>query len=396
MRRPRAILMLVFNQVGRGTYWRAFHLGRQLARAGHRVTLVAMARRARLRFATHSEEGMQIVAAPDMLWGPLRSGWDPWESLRRCMWLQGRPFDLVHAFECRPTVLVPALYAHRAGAALVLDWCDWFGRGGSVEERANPLVRAVLRPVETFFEERFRTRADGTTVICSTLHQKAIALGVPPETILPLRDGADVEGIVPGDQAASRAALGLPATAPIVGYVGAIFPRDATLMAAAFDQIRQRQPTARLLLIGYVNARIESLVRDPTAILSSGPLGYPDLSRYLAACDLCWLPYHDSGAGRGRWPLKLNDYMAAGRPTVASAVGDVADVLRAHDIGLLARPTPEDLASKALELLGDSERRERQGRMARAVAVREFDWRLRAARLEEFYERTLARRVTTA
>lgn len=390
MRRPRHILMLVFNQVGKGTYWRAFHLARHLARMGHQITLVTTARLAHMRMATKRDQGITIVEAPDLLWGVLRSGWDPWASLRRCVWLRGRQFDLIHAFECRPTVLLPALYARRhCGAPLVLDWCDWFGRGGSVEERPNPLIRAVLRPVETFFEEHFRARADAATVICTTLHRKALDLGVPAGSILPLRDGADVEGIMPHDRAASRDALGLPPDVPIIGYVGAIFPRDAALMARAFNRVRQACPHAHLLLIGYVNARLEDQVDSPAAVLRSGLLSYSELNHYLAACDLCWLPYHDSGANRGRWPLKLNDYMAAGRPTVATAVGDVAAVLRAHDIGALARDTPADLADKVIQLLGDPERRERQSHTARIVAERDFDWRLRAAELEAFYERIL-------
>lgn len=395
MRQPRQILMLVFNQVGKGTYWRAFHFGRHLARQGHHLTLIATAPGAHMRVATRQDQGVTIVEAPDMLWGALRSGWDAWACLRRCAWLRGRQFDLIHAFECRPTVLIPALYArHQAGAPLVLDWCDWFGRGGSVEQRSSPLVRTVLRPVETFFEERFRTHADGTTVICTTLNQKALELGVPPDTILPLRDGADIEGIIPHDRAASRAALGLPADVLIIGYVGAIFPRDATLMAQAFDSIHQARPETRLLLIGYVNADIEAQVSSPAAVLRSGVLSYVELSHYLAVCDLCWLPYHDSGANRGRWPLKLNDYMAAGRPTVATAVGDVAAVLRAHDIGVLATDTPADLAGKALGLLSDPAERERQGQAARVVAEREFAWHLRAAELEAFYEHILARRIS--
>jgi len=176
--------MLVFNAVGKGTYWRAFHLARHLVLRGHQVTLMAMSKRRRLSLSVRVDEGVTIVESPDLLWGPLRSGWDLWEASRRIQWLRGHRFDLVHAFEARPTVLLPALYMQdRQKTPLVMDWCDWFGRGGSVEERPNRLVRTLLRPVETFFEEHFRTRAAGTTVICTTLYQKAVELGVPPETM---------------------------------------------------------------------------------------------------------------------------------------------------------------------------------------------------------------------
>ncbi|KAB8145762.1 glycosyltransferase family 4 protein [Chloroflexia bacterium SDU3-3] len=391
MSRPLRILMIVFNPVGKGTYWRAFHFARHLARRGHRVTLLAMARTRRLGWASRQEEGVTIVESPDMLWGMLRSGWDVWDALWRCAWCSRQDFDLVHAFECRPTVLLPALLMQKIRRVpLVLDWGDWFGRGGSVEERQQPLVRALLRPIETFFEERFRTQADASAVICTTLRQKAEALGVPPERIARIRDGADTEGLRPLDRDASRAALGLPAHAPLLGFVGAIFWRDAQLMAQAFDRIHAARPDARLLLIGYVNMPIEQLVAAPQAVIRSGDLRYEALASHLAACDLCWLPLCDSGANRGRWPLKLFDYMAAGRPTVATAVGDVPEVMQAHDIGALAAPTPQALAEAALALLADPARRARQGQQARRAAEGAYTWQQRTDELEQIYAQAIA------
>jgi len=383
--------MIVFNAVGRGTYWRAFHLARCLVSRGNHVTLLAMAPERTACFSYQVVQGVCVVAAPDLLWGSLRSGWDPYSALLRAFWLRPHRYDMIHAFECRPTVLLPALAAScHPPTQLVTDWCDWFGAGGSVEERLNPLVRVILRPIETFFEERFRGLAAGTTVICSTLREKALALGLPAARILDLRDGADVEQIVPGDRAAARATLGLPEAAPIIGYVGQIFPRDARLMAEAFTAVRATRPAARLLLIGHVNQDIEGMLHDPSHVVRSGAVPYAALNTYLAACDICWLPMRDSGANRGRWPLKLNDYMAAGRATAATAVGDVTDVLTRHAVGLLARDDPAALAWAAVTLLSDTTRRTAMESVARETAETVFDWRLRAVELEAFYHTVLA------
>jgi len=277
-----------------------------------------------------------------------------------------------------------------------MDWEDWLGRGGSVEERTNPFVRMVLRPVETFFEEHFRTRADGTTVICSTLRDKAVALGVRPETIAVLRDGADVEGLRPLDRDTCRRELGLSMDVSIVGYVGTIFARDAELMARAFDRIHAAMPSARLLLIGYVTFAVEDMVKTRQAVIRTGFVNYAEMNRYLSACDVCWLPFLDSGANRGRWPMKLNDHMCVGRPTVATAVGDVTQVVQTYEIGLLAQDTPKDLAHQVLKLLSDPERRAFLGHNARQVAQDVFDWRLVTAKLETLYEKVLSSRANLA
>jgi glycosyltransferase involved in cell wall biosynthesis len=282
--------------------------------------------------------------------------------------------------------LLPALYLRRKqGIPLVSDWCDWFGRGGSVEERPNPLVRAVLRPLETFFEETSRPRADGVTVINTVLRQKAIDLGVPPERILLLPNGSNVHEIRPGNQAEARRRLGLPPDLRLIAYTGAIFRRDAELMAGAFDQIQAARPDTRLLLVGYCNMAMEELVQRPEAVIRTGPVSYSTLADYLVACDLGWLPLCNSGANRGRSPLKLNDFLAAGRAVVATDVGDVGDLVRQESIGRLAADDPGELAEAVLALLADDAERERLGRHARELAETKLAWPLMARRLERFY-----------
>jgi glycosyltransferase involved in cell wall biosynthesis len=381
--------MICFGVSGKGTYWRALHLARGLAGRGHTVTVMSTARHQRQQVTTTSDSqpGVTLVEMPDRLGGPFRAGWDPLNVLARLRWGRDRHFDLVHAFESRPAAIYPALAWQRRGAQLVMDWCDWFGRGGSVEERPNPALRTILRPAETYFEEHFRTRAAGTTVINSTLRQKAIDLGVKPESIFFLPNGSDLETFQPQARDEARRQLGWPLDWAVVGYVGAMFQRDAVLMARAFEALRQRVPQAGLLLAGYCNVAVEKLVAAPEAVIRTGPLDFAAINRYLAACDVCWLPLADSGANRGRFPLKVNDYMAVGKPVVATAVGDVADLIVRGEFGLICRPEPNDLADKVSELLREPDRAAELGRNGRTLAEREFRWGQIADRLAEFYRR---------
>lgn len=382
------VLMILLNQVGRGTYQRAFNFGRTLVQRGYDVWLMAISPRARLRLRERDVEGVRLVETPDLLPGSLRSGWDAWDTLRRVLWLRGRQFDIVHAYESRPVVLLPALAAQRRGAKLVMDWCDWFGRGGSVEERPNPLIRAVLRPVETFFEERFRTLADGTLTINAFLCERAIRLGVRPESTAVIRNGS-VTHIRPLDRWAARQAVGLSIDAPIIGYVGMIYLRDAELMAAAFNRVRRVVPDVKLMLVGYFNRRIEPLLDDATAVIRTEQVTTDQVYQYLAACDVCWLPLRDSGTNRGRWPGKLNDYLTVGRPVVATAVGDVAEVIPQYQVGVVAPDNADDLAARVVELLADDARREEMGRAARRAAETELSWEQATDRLESFYRHVL-------
>jgi glycosyltransferase involved in cell wall biosynthesis len=378
------LLMIVFNQTGKGTYWRAFHLARILAERQHTVTLLSTSKHARRKVAYQEIDGIHLVETPDALMGSLRSGYDPWNMIKRLSWLRGRRFDIVHAFETRPVVIYPALQVRNKGAALVLDWADWFGRGGSVEERENPFVRSALRFVETYYEEHYRNHALGTTVINHFLKNRAINLGVKPETILLLRNGSDTRSALI-ERYEARKLVGVQVDGPLIGFVGGTYPSDARLMAQAFNRVLEKYPSARLILIGYFNREIESLLSNPASALRTGPLTSQQVHLYLSSCDLCWLPLSDTGANLGRWPFKLNDYMTAGRATIASNVGDLKEVIPTYKLGVVTKPDPTSFASGTVQLLDSPELANSLGITAREAAEQHFEWKIITQDLEDFY-----------
>jgi glycosyltransferase involved in cell wall biosynthesis len=383
------ILMLVLNIVQQATYRRASQLASQLAQREHEVTLMATSPDRRVGMIARTQGNLTLVESPDLLRGSLRSGWDPWNVLNRIYWLSKQPpYDIVHAFESRPTVIFPARFAaRRSNAPLIIDWSDWFGKGGSVEERPNPVIRTVLRPVETYFEEHYRPEADGSTAICTTLLEKALALGANPNRLLLLPNGSDTERLIPIPQSEARLQTGLPQDAFIIGYVGSIFGRDAQLMAQAFDLVSARIPQARLLVAGRCRLDVSRLVRDPDKVIQTGALEEQALNPYLAASDIFWLPLSDTNANRGRFPLKLTDYLAVGRPVVASAVGDVTQVLQQDSVGLLSQAVPEPFAQQTLQLFQNPDLRVQMGQQARNLAETKYHWSHLSQTLETFYTR---------
>lgn len=384
------VLMVLFTPSGKGTYWRALQLARHLARRRHSVTLLCTPRGRSWRFRVRadSHQGVTLVESPDLLGGPFKFGWDPLSILTRMRWSPSEPFTVIHGFESRPTVILPALrWRRRCAAPLVLDWCDWFGRGGSVEERRNPILRWVLRPVESYFEEAFRARVDGATVINEVLEHRALALGVSPERMILLPNGCNTDEIRPLPYYEARDIIGLDRDVPVVGYLGDVFWRDAVLLADAFNALVERVPKVRLLAIGDSGLDFRALIAKQSAVIQTGRIPYNRLGTYLAACDVCWLTMRDSDANRGRSPMKLMDYMSAGRPVVTTDVGHPGRVVRERAFGVVVSDTPEDLADKTLELLRDEQSRLAMGRRARHLAETEFSWDHQAALLEAHYER---------
>jgi glycosyltransferase involved in cell wall biosynthesis len=394
------ILFLNHNIVRRGgTFYRAYHAARYLVRRGHTVTLLTISAGRRWGFRRDVSDGVEIIETPDLLWGVGRSGWDFWDALNRVMFLRGRPWDIVHAWDCRPAVILPALYARgqsrRVKGKLFIDWADWWGRGGTQAERPGKLGKFFYAPVETFFEEAFRTAADGTTVASAALGERARGLGVPAETVMMLPGGSDTVAIYPRDRDAVRAESGMR-DRWTVGCMGALTTTDATLLTEALELVRQEIPRLQLLAVGVSIAgsrlpfrKIAHLADDD--LVDTGRVAFDRIGGYLAACDVLVLPLWDNLSNRARWPSRLNDYLAAGRPIVATRVGEVQALNERHGFGVVTDPTAQGVAEGLLEMYRDSAAASDHGRRARQLAEGELAWGQVVKRLEAFYMRTEAR-----
>ncbi len=388
------IAMPYFNLAGKGTYWRAYGLASELTRRGHQVTMLGAGRsdKKSMQERKLSSQYQPIQINLTSLWEKTQgSGYDLGDFFGRLIWIyrQENNFDIVHAFESRPTTILPAKLLQRQGAIYISDWCDWFGKGGSVEQRTSVVSRSVMRPVETLFENRSRPGADGVTVINQKLYQKARALGIPGERILVLSNGAYIDDFVPKDRLAARSRLGLPPNDPIVAYTGTMFMADAKLMAETFDLIQSELAQAKLLLIGYTNIDVKALVKDPASVILTGSVSFHDLTDYVAACDIGWLPLANMPANSGRFPMKLNDFMSAGRAVVVTDVGEIGSVVRKHDIGLATESSAEKQAKAILHLLANPDKLDTYGDRARHAAEEVFVWSKITDDLEQFYVRLL-------
>lgn len=367
------------NVIGAGTYLRAYRLAREVARLGHDVTVVTTSETARVGVTRRSEDGVTIIEAPDLWRGSARTGWDPWNTVVRCVSTVTGPVDLVHAFDSRPAVIIPALHLRkRTGARLAMDWADWWGRGGTIVERETGMRRYLVEGVETWFEERFRKEANLTTTICRALATRAAALGVPPSQTHLLPNGCAELNVPARTEARSR--LGIDNTTPVVLHLGAAFRRDLDLLLAAFQETRSQVGNAQLIFAG----RLPVTLPNENGVRTLGRVSDEELSLWLGAANVCVLPLSDSIANRGRWPSKVNEYLAAGRAVAMTDVGDVPDWIRSHHCGAVGSANAQSFGAAIAQVLqaNDVEQMERN---ALALSAGELSWATLAGQLELHY-----------
>ena len=372
-------------------------MGKHLVRRGHEVSLVVTADRRKAGIVDSDWDGVRVIETPDLLWGKLRSGWDPWGLVNRLYRLgcEKTTFDLIHCFETRPATIYPALfYRKRHPAPLLTDWNDWWGRGGVIDEFRPKWYRTLFGPLETYYEEAFRTRADGLTVISTALRDRAIRLGVPPENICQISGGAFLDLFPCRTLRECREKVGLPATDILLGYSSMDSHAEMDTMMRVLSLVARRFPTVRLLITGKTDRRIVEIARAHDVadrLHLTGVLPFRDLGWFMGAVNLFVLPFPPKIYNIGRWPNKIGDYMSLGRPVVSNPVGDIKTLFEEHDIGLLARWDAEEFAEKVIRLIQNPAEADRLGRNAREVAVAKFDWSVLTRTLEDFYYQILDR-----
>jgi glycosyltransferase involved in cell wall biosynthesis len=368
-------------------------LARGLARRGHAVTLVCIADTERTRFRECEDAGVRIVEAPDLLWGRLRSGWDPLSALRRKAWLRGGKFDLVQAFEARPAVIYPALAACRAwGAPLVMDWVDWWGRGGLITELRPRWYQSLFGGLETYYEEHFRTRADRTTVISHALAERSAGLGVPAETIHWIPGGVDADLFAPRDGAPARARWGLAPDDIVAVFTAMDVTNDADFLLASIARARETDRRIKLLMAGHRTAALDALAAKHNlgdGFRHVGLVAHRDLPEFLSVGDIGLQPFTNRISNVGRWPNKVGDFMAMGLPTVTNPVGEMKLLLEREKVGILAEENVDAFANALLRLAENPALRKDMGARARALAIAEFDWSHIVEKFERVYEAAL-------
>lgn len=372
---------------------RSYNFGQTLARMGHEVTHVSISHQSRFKIRTTVDNGMKIIETPDFLWGRARSGWDPWDVINRLLYLtsnQNGKIDIVHGFECRPVTIYPILVLKNIYKDIIFisDWNDWWGRGGLISEKRPFWYKPIFGSLETYFEEAFRTRADGITVITPALGERAQTLGVAREKWIWIPQGVDPDFLKFMPIHEARQQIGIPDNIKLAIFSGGDVIIDLDLVLLSFVKVCKEFPKAKLMLLGRKSPLTHKIGRKygiEDKILEMGMIPYQDYPKYLACADVLLLPFKNKIANIGRWPTKLGEYMSIGRPIVSNPVSNIKGLFESNKIGLLAAETPDDFAAKIIHLFENPKLCEECGNNARRVAEQQFAWQVLTKKLENFY-----------
>lgn len=177
-----------------------------------------------------------------------------------------------------------------------------------------------------------------------------------------------------------------------VGFVGTLKPwHGVSTLVAAFHLLHDQDDSARLLIVGDgpVRSKIEEDVarRGLTqAVHFQGAVDPAEIPGLVASMDVATAPYPRL-AGFYFSPLKVFEYMAAGKAVVASRIGQLTDLVEHEKTGLLCTPgDARDLAEALIRLRREPALRARLGREARTSICRNHTWQATVQRIFDLAE----------
>jgi len=301
-------------------------------------------------------------------------------------------------FAVRGYALAAALWAHARRARYVYTrepWSAyWLARSGArtgfeahylEEDRRHPVWRKLVS------DPRLSPALRGIFCISKSLIEDYAAAGARRELLRWAPDGVDLQRFEPAvAKEDARARLGLPAQARIVCHSGHLYPGRG--IEETLDAL-PALPEVQLMLIGGNPEDINRIRAYATGrdlcdrVRFEGTVPNGKVPLYLWAADALIMPYTTRTAtARAMSPLKMFEYMAAGRPIVATDFPPVREVLRDGENALLVAPdSPEEIARGLRRVQEDSTLAEAIAGRARQD-VEAYTWERRAGHILEVLE----------
>jgi len=166
---------------------------------------------------------------------------------------------------------------------------------------------------------------------------------------------------------------------PVIGFIGAIYDWIDTELICELAKIH---PDFSVLLVGPVNFDKNRLEKYSN-ITMVGTREYGILPQYLSSMDVCLIPFKINKLTLASNPIKLYEYLAAGKPIVSTDLPEVAK--NASDVILIGK-NHRDFIQKVEAALNTTSEEEEAARLRRIEFAKANSWNERVGSIKRYLE----------
>lgn len=259
---------------------------------------------------------------------------------------------------------------------------------------------ALRSPTQRFVERGAYRAAHAVVANCEEVRQQLIKEGVPAQKVRTIYNGLDPARVQAAQTERKEilAALNLPQSAPIVTIMAnmrahvlhpepACFKDHPTFLRAA-QRVHQSIPEAAFVIAG--EGELKEATQELARSLGIGNQTFfigrcQDVGAVLSISDVCVLSSRAEGFSNA-----ILEYMAAGRPVVATDVGGAREAIVHSETGyLVPAGDHERLAEHVISLLLNPDQAQRMGEYGRRVVNEKFSSLKQLQNVERLYTELL-------
>jgi L-malate glycosyltransferase len=366
----------------------SFHQGGSERQAVQLTRLLAASDRYHLHVACLDKGGvlreeierLGIEEIPEF---PLTSFYDlnMLKQLRRCAaLLRERKVDVVHTHDFYTNVF--GMMAARLARVPV--------RVASRRETGG-----MRTPTQLKVERGVYRFAHAITANAEAVRRQLIAEGVPAHKIATVYNGLDIKRLTPRlsrEEALALFHLPLTGARRFVTIVANLRHdvKDHPMFLRAARRVHEEVPEAAFVIAGEgdLTEKVRALARElglERDVFFTG--GCERVAELLAVSEVCVLSSRAEGFSNS-----ILEYMAAGRPVVATNVGGASEAVWEGETGyLVAAGDDETMAARIISLLREPERASAMGGRGRQKIEEQFSCEAQLENVERLYDRLLAK-----
>ena len=184
-----------------------------------------------------------------------------------------------------------------------------------------------------------------------------------------------------------------------IGYCGTISGNKdgVPILIEAFAKITHRFPELKLVLVGN-NSNKAAIKETLDAIkqlnltdkvIFTGLVDRNMMPVILCNAEILVVSKPDNEQNAGNFPIKIGEYLATGKPLVATKVGEIPEFLKDGENAFLAIPgNAESFAQKMEEALSNLENASAIGLKGKKIAEDFFDYKIQASVMSDFISKT--------
>ena len=267
--------------------------------------------------------------------------------------------------------VIPLKYAKKLGYKIVFDVIEDFGQAKGVSYSFFHYLRIILADM---FSTHIKRLASGIIVISSYLENQCRELTQGKTPLHYMSVSVDMN-LFPEKPSSKKSMT-------TFFYAGSFGKKDGILILLdAFDKLAEKHENIFLALTGRGDSQAmdELLVRVEKSpykarIDYKGYLNDRDYNVLLNDVDILCMTRVDLAFANAGFPFKLGEFLATGKPVIASRVSDVGRFLSDRENAMLVKAGSSDEVCKAAEfLLADPKAARTIGEKGRKVANKSFN-----------------------